>query len=72
MDAQLIMDSVAQAFARERIKRQVHEVTDINVLRGVVIELMDVIERQKQLFLQMLEQDLHYKIKDSSLDTEKP
>jgi len=72
MDAQVIMDSVAQAFAKERIKRQVHEVTDINVLRGVVIELMDVIDRQKQLFLQMLEQDLHYKIKDSSPDTEKP
>ena len=42
------MDEVAQAFAREQIKRQVLEIEDVDVLRGVIVQLMEVIEQQKR------------------------
>ena len=62
------MDDVAQAFARERIKRQVLEIEDIEVLRGVVIQLMEIIERQKRAVHQMIEADIKQRIRDISSD----
>ena len=64
------MDEVAQALARERIKRQVLEIEDVHVLRGVVIQLMEVNEQQKRAVHQMIEADIKQRIqamiKDSS------
>ena len=62
------MDDVSQAFARERIKRQVLEIEDIEVLRGVVIQLMEIIERQKRAVHQMIEADIKQRIRDISSD----
>ena len=58
------MDDVAQAFARERIKRQVLEIEDVEVLRGVIIQLMEVIEQQKRAVHQMIEADIKQRIND--------
>ena len=58
------MDEVAQAFARERIKRQVLEIEDVEVLRGVIIQLMEVIEQQKRAVHQMIEADIKQRIQD--------
>ena len=58
------MDDVAQAFAKERIKRQVLEIEDIEVLRGVIIQLMEVIEQQKRAVHQMIEADIKQRIND--------
>ena len=62
------MDDVAQAFARERIKRQVLDIEDIEVLRGVVIQLMEIIEQQKRAVHQMIEADIKQRIRDISSD----
>ena len=62
------MDDVAQAFARERIKRQVLEIEDVEVLRGVIIQLMEVIEQQKRAVHQMIEADIKQRIQDISKD----
>ena len=63
------MDEVAQAFARERIKRQVLEIEDVQVLRGVVIQLMEVIEQQKRAVHQMIEADIKQRIQDMTKDS---
>jgi hypothetical protein len=68
MDPRQIMDDVAQAFARERIKRQVLEIEDVEVLRGVVIQLMEVIEQQKRAVHQMIEADIKQRIQDMTKD----
>ena len=62
------MDEVAQAFARERIKRQVLEIEDVEVLRGVIIQLMEVIEQQKRAVHQMIEADIKQRIQDIAKD----
>lgn len=62
------MDDVAQAFARERIKRQVLEIEDVEVLRGVIIQLMEVIEQQKRAVHQMIEADIKQRINDIHSD----
>ena len=69
MDPRQIMDEVAQAFARERIKRQVLEIEDVQVLRGVVIQLMEVIEQQKRAVHQMIEADIKQRIQDMTKDS---
>ena len=62
------MDDVAQAFAKERIKRQVLEIEDIEVLRGVIIQLMEVIEQQKRAVHQMIEADIKQRINEMHVD----
>ena len=57
------MDEVTQAFARERIKRQVLEIEDVEVLRGVIVQLMEVIEQQKRAVHQMIETDIKERIR---------
>ncbi|NDH90272.1 MAG: hypothetical protein EBZ22_05215, partial [Flavobacteriia bacterium] len=63
-----IMDEVAQAFARERIKRQVLEIEDVEVLRGVIVQLMEVIEQQKRAVHKMLEADIKERIRKISAE----
>ena len=58
------MDEVAQAFAREQIKRQVLEIEDVEVLRGVIVQLMEVIEQQKRAVHQMIEADIKERIRN--------
>lgn len=62
------MDEVAQAFARERIKRQVLEIEDVEVLRGVIVQLMEVIEQQKRAVHKMLEADIKERIRKISAE----
>ena len=52
------MDSMAHAFQMERIKREVYNQTDLDVLREMVMVLVDVNERQKAMFRQLIV-DLH-------------
>ena len=68
MDARQIMDEVAQAFAREQIKRQVLEIEDVDVLRGVIVQLMEVIEQQKRAVHKMLEADIKERIRNISAE----
>ena len=53
-----VMDSMAHAFLMERIKREVYNQTDLDVLREMVMVLVDVNERQKAMFRQLIV-DLH-------------
>ena len=54
------MDSMAHAFQMERIKREVYNQEDLDVLREMVMVLVDVNERQKAMFRQLIV-DLHEK-----------
>jgi len=53
-----VMDSMAHAFQMERIKREVYNQEDLDVLREMVMVLVDVNERQKAMFRQLIV-DLH-------------
>ena len=49
-----VMDSMAHAFQMERIKREVYNQEDLDVLREMVMVLVDVNERQKAMFRQLI------------------
>jgi hypothetical protein len=49
-----IVDNLAHAFLLEKMKREISEIEDIDVLRQCVLTLVDLNERQKGLFKQML------------------
>ena len=53
-----VMDQMAHAFQMERIKREVYNQEDLDVLREMVMVLVDVNERQKAMFRQLIV-DLH-------------
>ena len=53
-----VMDSLAHAFQLEKIRREVYECEDKDKLREMVMVLVDVNERQKAMFRQLL-MDLH-------------
>ena len=49
-----IMDDLSHAFLLEKMKREIEEIDDIDVLRQCVLTLVDLCERQKTMFKQML------------------
>ena len=49
-----IMDELSHAFLLEKMKREVNEINDVETLRQCVLTLVDLTERQKSLFKQML------------------
>ena len=51
-----IVDNLAHAFLLEKMKREISEIEDIDVLRQCVLTLVDLNERQKGMFKQMLVQ----------------
>ena len=53
-----VMDSLAHAFAKEKIRREINEVSDPETLREMVMVLFDLHERQKAMFRQLI-MDLH-------------
>lgn len=48
------MDEVAHAFQMERIKRDVNQCDNVESLRNMVLTLVDVMERQKAMFRQLI------------------
>lgn len=53
-----IMDSMAHAFQLERVRREVEECESLDALRNMVMVLVDVNEKQKAMFRQLI-MDLH-------------
>ena len=53
-----VMDSLAHAFQLEKIRREVNECESIEILREMVMVLVDVNEKQKAMFRQLII-DLH-------------
>ena len=49
-----IVDNLAHAFLLEKMKREISEIEDVDVLRQCVLTLVDLNERQKGMFKQML------------------
>ena len=49
-----IVDNLAHAFLLEKMKREIQEIDDVHVLRQCVLTLVDLNERQKGMFKQML------------------
>ena len=49
-----IMDNLAHAFLLEKMKREISAIDDVDVLRQCVLTLIDLNERQKGMFKQML------------------
>jgi hypothetical protein len=53
-----VMDSLAHAFQLEKIRREVNECESIEILREMVMVLVDVNEKQKAMFRKLI-MDLH-------------
>ena len=49
-----IVDNLAHAFLLEKMKREISSIDDIDQLRQCVLALIDLNERQKGMFKQML------------------
>ena len=58
MKPEEIMDNMAHAFQLEKIRREVETCDSLEVLRQMVMVLVDVNERQKAMFRQLII-DLH-------------
>lgn len=58
MKPEEIMDDMAHAFQLEKIRREVDSCESLEVLRQMVMVLVDVNERQKAMFRQLII-DLH-------------
>ena len=58
MQPDVVMDSLAHAFQLEKIRREVYECEDKDVLREMVMVLVDVNEKQKAMFRKLI-MDLH-------------
>ena len=48
------MDEMAHEFLLVKIKRELETVRDPDVLKSMVLQLVDLIERQKGMFKQMM------------------
>ena len=53
-----VMDSLAHAFQLEKIRREVNECESLEILREMVMVLVDVNEKQKAMFRKLI-MDLH-------------
>ena len=49
-----IIDDLSHAFLLEKMKRELDDIQDPEVLRQCVLTLVDLTERQKSMFKQML------------------
>ena len=49
-----IMDELSHAFLLEKMKREVNQIDDVQTLRQCVLTLVDLNEKQKMMFKQML------------------
>jgi len=58
MKPEEIMDDMAHAFQLEKIRREVDQCESLEVLRRMVMVLVDVNEKQKAMFRQLII-DLH-------------
>ena len=58
MNPEEIMDDMAHAFQLEKIRREVNQCESLEVLRQMVMVLVDVNEKQKAMFRQLII-DLH-------------
>ena len=58
MKPEEVMDNMAHAFQLEKIRREVETCDSLEVLRQMVMVLVDVNERQKAMFRQLII-DLH-------------
>ena len=54
MQPEDVMDSLAHAFLLETIKRQADDCDDLATLRKAIVELVDLIEKQKAMFKQIM------------------
>ena len=54
MQPEDVMDSLAHAFLLETIRRQADECDDMETLRKAIVELVDLLERQKAMFKQIM------------------
>ena len=52
------MDDVAHEFLLVKVKRELDTVHDLEVLRVASVELIDLIERQKSMFRQLLAHEM--------------
>ena len=58
MNPEEVMDNMAHAFQLEKIRREVETCESLEVLRQMVMVLVDVNEKQKAMFRQLII-DLH-------------
>ena len=49
-----IVDDLSHAFLLEKMRREIDQINDLETLRACVMTLIDLNERQKGLFKQML------------------
>ena len=54
MNPEEVMDNMAHAFQLEKIRREVETCESLEVLRQMVMVLVDVNEKQKALFRQLI------------------
>ena len=54
MDTNEIIDEVSHAFQMEKIRREVNTVDDVKMLRQMVLMLVDLNERQRAMFKNLL------------------
>lgn len=54
MDTNEIIDELSHAFQMEKIKREVNTVDDVKMLRQMVLTLVDLNERQRAMFKNLL------------------
>lgn len=58
MDPKDLMDDVAHEFLLVKVKRELDTVHDPEALRMVCVELVDLVERQKSMFRQLLAHEM--------------
>ena len=49
-----VVDDLAHVFLLEKMKREISEIDDLETLRQCVLTLVDLNEKQKSMFKQML------------------
>lgn len=54
MDTNEIIDEVSHAFQMEKMRREVNTVDDVKMLRQMVLTLVDLNERQRAMFKNLL------------------
>jgi hypothetical protein len=58
MEEHEVRDTLAAEFFLHRIRTTVNECEDINELRDLVVQLVDLIQRQKAVFRQLMGKEL--------------
>jgi hypothetical protein len=58
MEEHEVRDTLAAEFFLHRIRTSVNECEDINELRDLVVQLVDLIQRQKAVFRQLVGKEL--------------